>query len=265
MIICVNINFMAVYSAAGKNLRNVALIRASRAHTRSVPALLYHKNELWVSKYQYELGCNPVVQENNINNAPKLPLRYQRLHHNRLSGFTLRQTVQQQSICQHCHYFSIKRLALAIKESIRRPRSKKFYQTIRLPTERKISTTLKVGPIHPCNAEDEEHVTVEKSSTYNYYSVPRLQHLTRAIDKDTCLPIPHSQTRLYHSSTVVQAGHNKWSKVRHKKKFTDLEKSKTIHKYVTLITSAIKAGGGPDPDSNVRLANVIESARKAGT
>ena len=33
---------------------------------------------------------------------------------------------------------------------------------------------------------------------------------------------------------------------------------------MTLIASVIKVGGGPDPDSNIRLAGIIESARKAG-
>ena len=76
--------------------------------------------------------------------------------------------------------------------------------------------------------------------------------------------LPPYTSRLYHSSMLTFAGHNKWSKVKHKKKATDLEKSKTIHKYVTLIVSAVKTGGGTDPDSNFRLASVIESARKSG-
>lgn len=75
---------------------------------------------------------------------------------------------------------------------------------------------------------------------------------------------PYLQVRHYHSSVLVAAGHNKWSKVKHKKKATDLEKSKNIHKYVTQIVSAIKTGGSSDPNANVRLASVMESARKAG-
>lgn len=76
---------------------------------------------------------------------------------------------------------------------------------------------------------------------------------------------PLLQCRHYHSSTFVLAGHNKWSKIKHKKKATDLERSKNIQKFVTLIVSAIKTGGGPNPDTNVRLASVLEAARKAGT
>lgn len=68
----------------------------------------------------------------------------------------------------------------------------------------------------------------------------------------------------YHSSAILMAGHNKWSKVKHKKKFTDREKSKNIHKFVTQIVSAIKTGGGSDPESNIRLASVIGTAKKAG-
>ena len=78
------------------------------------------------------------------------------------------------------------------------------------------------------------------------------------------VPLSFHHCALYHSSSVAMAGHNKWSKVKHKKKSTDLEKSKNIHKFVTQIVSAIKVGGGADPDANVRLANVIDAAKKAG-
>ena len=82
-----------------------------------------------------------------------------------------------------------------------------------------------------------------------------------------CNKFPHlplHTTRHYHSSTRMQAGHNKWSKVKHKKKATDLEKSRTIHRFVNLIMSAVKTGGGVDPDANVHLASAMETARKAG-
>ena len=75
---------------------------------------------------------------------------------------------------------------------------------------------------------------------------------------------PLLHCRHYHNSTLTLAGHNKWSKIKHKKKATDLEKSKNIQKYMTLIVSAIKTGGGADPDANIRLASVMEAARKAG-
>ena len=74
-----------------------------------------------------------------------------------------------------------------------------------------------------------------------------------------------SPSRFYHSSTLALAGHNKWSKIKHKKKASDLEKSKTVHKVISLIISAIKTGGGADPNSNIRLASILDVAKKAGT
>ena len=90
-------------------------------------------------------------------------------------------------------------------------------------------------------------------------------HITFKLNNFYAVPLSFHHCALYHSSSVAMAGHNKWSKVKHKKKLTDLEKSKNIHKFVNQIVSAIKVGGGADPDANVRLANVIDAAKKAGT
>ena len=123
--------------------------------------------------------------------------------------------------------------------------------------------------VHPfCNL-DNTQIILEINSTHQtpQYVQPLTNNLVRGMHTLPCLPSCNWLTmrnRFYHTSAVVKAGHNKWSKVKHKKKVTDLEKSVTIHKYMTLIVSAIKVGGGSDPDSNVRLAGIIESARKAG-
>ena len=120
--------------------------------------------------------------------------------------------------------------------------------------------------IHPFYDPEKTHVILEiHNSTHE--ATQQLQPHTKIMARYTSLRLPvwlSVRNRFYHTSAVVKAGHNKWSKVKHKKKVTDLEKSVTIHKYVTLISSAIKIGGGADPDSNIRLAGIIESAKKAG-
>lgn len=43
-----------------------------------------------------------------------------------------------------------------------------------------------------------------------------------------------------------------------------MERSKVIQKFHSLIVNAIRTGGGPDPDLNVRLASAIGRAKDAG-
>ena len=80
--------------------------------------------------------------------------------------------------------------------------------------------------------------------------------------------IPHSSlptiSKCLHTSPFSRAGHNRWSKIGRKKAIVDLEKSKIIHKYRNQIFSIIRAGGGPDPDTNIRLASAIDRAKDAG-
>lgn len=58
------------------------------------------------------------------------------------------------------------------------------------------------------------------------------------------------------------AGHNKWSKVKHKKGAADAAKSKTWTKNIREITVAAKMGG-VDPASNARLRKALDDARAA--
>jgi len=58
------------------------------------------------------------------------------------------------------------------------------------------------------------------------------------------------------------AGHNKWSKVKHKKGAADAAKSKTWTKNIREITVAAKLGG-IDPSSNPRLRKALDDARAA--
>ncbi len=73
-----------------------------------------------------------------------------------------------------------------------------------------------------------------------------------------------SVTKLIHHSSPCEAGHNKWSKIHRKKAVADLQRSKMIQKYVSRITTAIRTGGGPDPEMNVQLATLIQQAKSDG-
>lgn len=57
------------------------------------------------------------------------------------------------------------------------------------------------------------------------------------------------------------AGHNKWSKIKHKKAATDAQKSKIFGKIVRLIQVEAKKSGGNVESPGLRLA--LEKARKA--
>lgn len=58
------------------------------------------------------------------------------------------------------------------------------------------------------------------------------------------------------------AGHNKWSKIKHKKGANDAKRSKVWTKIIREITVAAKMGGG-DPDGNPRLRKALDDARAA--
>lgn len=56
------------------------------------------------------------------------------------------------------------------------------------------------------------------------------------------------------------SGHNRWSKIKHKKLAGDARKSKGWTKFIREITVAARAGGG-DPAGNARLRVAIDKAR----
>jgi YebC/PmpR family DNA-binding regulatory protein len=56
------------------------------------------------------------------------------------------------------------------------------------------------------------------------------------------------------------SGHNKWSKIKHKKAATDSARSKIYSKYNKLIQVAVKNAGGDLNSASV--LNVIENAKK---
>nr|XP_035156302.1 translational activator of cytochrome c oxidase 1 isoform X2 [Callithrix jacchus] len=65
--------------------------------------------------------------------------------------------------------------------------------------------------------------------------------------------------RAMHLTAAVPAGHNKWSKVRHIKGPKDAERSRIFSKLALNIRLAVK--GGPNPELNSNLANVLEVCR----
>ena len=69
--------------------------------------------------------------------------------------------------------------------------------------------------------------------------------------------------RTMHVTPKNTAGHNKWSKIKHKKAVTDHEKSKMRGKLVDLIRTAV-AHGGSDPTTNIKLAGLLTRAKSSG-
>lgn len=74
-----------------------------------------------------------------------------------------------------------------------------------------------------------------------------------------CRPAP-APSRTLHLTAAVPAGHNKWSKVRHIKGPKDAERSRVFSKLSLSIRLAVKEGG-PNPEHNSNLANILEVCR----
>ncbi|PSR94603.1 transcriptional regulator TACO1-like protein [Coniella lustricola] len=71
-------------------------------------------------------------------------------------------------------------------------------------------------------------------------------------------------SRMFATSARLQAGHNKWSKIKHTKGRADKDKAsiRTLHvRNITLYSRLY----GPDPNANTSLANAIALAKKAAT
>lgn len=56
------------------------------------------------------------------------------------------------------------------------------------------------------------------------------------------------------------SGHSKWANIKHKKDAADRKKGKIFSRFTKEIFNAVKKGG-PDPDSNPALRNVLSAAR----
>jgi DNA-binding regulatory protein, YebC/PmpR family len=58
------------------------------------------------------------------------------------------------------------------------------------------------------------------------------------------------------------AGHSHWAQIKHKKAKADAQRGKLFNKLIREITVAVRQGG-PNPETNPRLRNAIENAKKA--
>ncbi|CAL8304040.1 unnamed protein product [Lota lota] len=74
------------------------------------------------------------------------------------------------------------------------------------------------------------------------------------------VPATSVPARSVHLDTSQCAGHNKWSKVRHIKGPKDEARGRMFMKYGMMIRIAVKEGG-PNPDFNATLANILEQCR----
>ncbi|HEX3029776.1 MAG TPA: YebC/PmpR family DNA-binding transcriptional regulator, partial [Clostridia bacterium] len=59
------------------------------------------------------------------------------------------------------------------------------------------------------------------------------------------------------------SGHSKWANIKHKKEKSDSQKGKVFTKLGRELAIAVKQGGGPDPEANGKLKDVIAKAKAA--
>ncbi|KAE8575300.1 hypothetical protein XENTR_v10003798 [Xenopus tropicalis] len=75
------------------------------------------------------------------------------------------------------------------------------------------------------------------------------------------LPVVASQETYFHTSLMMSAGHNKWSKVKHIKGPKDEARARVFAKLSMMIKVAVREGG-PNPDLNMALSQLIEQCRE---
>ena len=82
----------------------------------------------------------------------------------------------------------------------------------------------------------------------------------------TITPAAVSQagTRWLHSSTSLMSGSNRWSKIKHKKAAADQAKNILMSKHSGRIRSNLFITGNADPETNFKLACLINQARADG-
>lgn len=91
-----------------------------------------------------------------------------------------------------------------------------------------------------------------------------LQAQNTSASRTEVVPASLVCAKFYHYSPLLEAGHNRWSKIGRKKAIVDLKRSNVIQKYRNQIINAIRAGKSSDVDANIRLASVIGRAKDAG-
>ncbi|XP_072270638.1 translational activator of cytochrome c oxidase 1 isoform X2 [Pyxicephalus adspersus] len=81
-----------------------------------------------------------------------------------------------------------------------------------------------------------------------------------ALDRFSCSSVLVKGSSI-HTSSLMFAGHNKWSKVKHIKGPKDAERSRLFARLSMMIKVAVREGG-PNPDMNTPLYNLIEQCRQ---
>ncbi|XP_051530515.1 translational activator of cytochrome c oxidase 1 [Myxocyprinus asiaticus] len=87
----------------------------------------------------------------------------------------------------------------------------------------------------------------------------RLTARVSAVVQSCQYPALHS-CRTLHSNPALWAGHNKWSKVKDIKIPKDAARARMIAKYTMMIRIAVREGG-PNPEFNIALAQLLEQCR----
>jgi len=59
------------------------------------------------------------------------------------------------------------------------------------------------------------------------------------------------------------SGHSKWSTIKRKKEVNDQARGKLFSKLSKAISIAVKSGGGPNPEENLKLKVAVDAARSA--
>ncbi|KAI9151041.1 hypothetical protein H9P43_009656 [Blastocladiella emersonii ATCC 22665] len=67
--------------------------------------------------------------------------------------------------------------------------------------------------------------------------------------------------RAIHATPSLAAGHNKWSKIRHKKGDADTRRALVFSRLGREIINAVKSSGSSDPSANAALAALLQKAR----
>ncbi|RKF57130.1 putative transcriptional regulatory protein [Erysiphe neolycopersici] len=83
----------------------------------------------------------------------------------------------------------------------------------------------------------------------------------RIFHPKNCFCIHGSFRLLFSTKTIVNSGHNRWSKIKHEKGAADAKKNRVRSSIAGELTLASKLYG-PDPNLNPRLATLITNAKK---
>ncbi|XP_075032935.1 translational activator of cytochrome c oxidase 1 isoform X2 [Mixophyes fleayi] len=97
-------------------------------------------------------------------------------------------------------------------------------------------------------------------SSYRNSLLRSLLGCQEALDKVNCMDLRIQEAKL-HTSKVVSAGHNKWSKVKHIKGPKDEARARVFAKLSMMIKVAVREGGA-NPSFNAQLHQLVEQCQQ---